>query len=180
MYGITGKSRDWFASYLHNRKQRVCCNGMLSECAIVDTGVPQGSVLGPFLFLLFVNDVSNFCTYGCVANLYADDTIIYTSGATIDEVKSKLQCCIDNISYWYRRNRLFINIKKSKTMVIGSKAKLKSLNLDDFMMCYDKTPLELVENAKYLGLYINSDLTWDTHINSICRSSFFPCHCLED
>ena len=115
---------------------------MLSECVDVDTGVPQGSVLGPFLFLLFVNDVSSFCTYGCIAKLYADDTIIYTSGTTTDEVKDKLQNCVDNISEWYKRNRLYINIKKSKTMVFGSKAKLKSLNLDEYVLCYDKTPLE--------------------------------------
>ena len=100
----------------------------------ISSGVPQGSVLGPFLFLLFINDIHNFAANGCWMNLFADDTIIYTSGDSIDEVQSKLQTCLDNICNWYSRNRLLINIEKSKVMIIGSNWKLKSLDLDDFVI----------------------------------------------
>ena len=141
MYGIIGKSHDWFASYLKDRQQAVRCNGRVSTFLNIESGVPQGSVLGPFLFLLFINDVYNFSTYGCVTDLYADDTIIYTSGSTINEVKTRLQCCLDSISHWYRSNRLHINIKKCKAMVIGTKSQLRSLNLDDFILTYEKTPM---------------------------------------
>ena len=169
MYGITGRSHEWFSSYLNNRRQAVNCNGVLSTFLNIESGVPQGSVLGPFLFLLFINDVANFSTYGCVTNLYADDTIIYTSGSTIEEVKSRLQSCLDSICNWYHSNRLHINIKKCKTMLIGTKSQLRSLNLDDFLLSYDSNPMEVVNNAKYLGLFISSDITWDAHVNYMCR-----------
>ena len=130
-------------------------------------------MLGPFLFLLFINDVCNFTTYGCVTNLYADDTIIYTAGNTVDEVRDRLQSCLNSISHWYYSNRLHININKCKTMVIGTKSQLRSLNLDDFRLSYDQTPMELVSNAKYLGLFINSDISWDVHVNHLCKQLYF-------
>ena len=95
--------------------------------------------------------MSQFTTDGCLTNLYADDSMIYASGDIIPEVKQKLQNCIQNISSWFKMNRLKINIDKTKVMLIGSKAQLKSLNVDDFILSYNDTPLELVENAKYLG-----------------------------
>ena len=90
--------------------------------------------------------------------LYADDSMIYASRDNIPEVKQKLQNCIKNISSWYKMNRLKINIFKTDVMLIGSKAQLKSLNVDDFILSYDDMPLELVENAKYLGMFINCDI----------------------
>ena len=83
LYGIKNVEFEWFKSYLHQRKQAVLCNGQLSSFVDISSGVPQGSVLGPFLFLLFINDISNFAANGCLINLFADDTIIYTSGDSI-------------------------------------------------------------------------------------------------
>ena len=139
----------------------------------ISSGVPQGSVLGPFLFLLFINDISNFAANGCLINLFADDTIIYTCGDSIDEVQNKLQTCLDNICNWYNRNRLVINIEKSKVMIIGSTWQLKSLDLDDFVINYNDTPLELVERAKYLGMFINSYISWDFHIQNLCKQMHY-------
>ena len=82
MYGITGNELNWFSTYLKNRKQIVYFQQDCSDFQEVYSGVPQGSVLGPLLFLLFINDVSNFTTEGCVLNMYADDGIIYTSAPT--------------------------------------------------------------------------------------------------
>ena len=106
-------------------------------------------------------------------NLFADDTIIYTSDDSIHEVQSKLQTCLDNICNWYNRNRLVINIEKSKVMIIGSIWQLKSLVLDDFVINYNDTPLELVERAKYLGMFINSDVSWDFHIQNLCKQMHY-------
>ena len=100
-------------------------------------------------------------------NLFADDIIVYTSGDSIEEVQNKLQTCLVNIYKLYSRNRLLINIDKSKVMIIGSIWQLKSLNLDDFVINYNDTPLELVERAKYLGMIINSDISWDCHIQNL-------------
>ena len=80
-----------------------------SDFQEVYSGVPQGSVLGPLLFLLFINDVSNFTTEGWVLNMYADDVIIYTSATTSDELQMKLQLCVDNVHQWYNMNRLTVS-----------------------------------------------------------------------
>ena len=111
---------------------------------------PQGSVLGPLLFLLFINDASNFTTEGCVLNMYADDVIIYTSAPTSDELQKKLQLCVDNVHHWYHMNRLTINKKKSAVMVIGGKVPLQSLNLDQFSINLDSNQTELVNKANTL------------------------------
>ena len=90
------------------------------------------------------------------------------------EVQQKLQQCVKYISPWYKINRFKINIDKTGAMLIGSKAQLKSLNVDDFILGYDDTPLELVENAKYLGMFINCDISWDFLIRRLCQSMY--CH----
>ena len=98
MYGIKNTELEWFSSYLSNRKQAALCHNELSSSVDITTGVPQGSVLGPFLFLLFINDISNFTTDDCVTNLFADDAMIYASGDSVNEVNLKLQNCLNNIS----------------------------------------------------------------------------------
>ena len=101
------------------------------------------SRLGPLLFILFINDVSNFTTEECVLNMYADDVIIYTSAATSDELQMELQLCVDNVHQWYNTNRLTVNKKKSAFMVIGSKAQLQSLHLHQFSVNLDSGKIEL-------------------------------------
>ena len=173
MYGIKHTALEWFSAYLDKRKQAVLCHNKLSSFVDITSGVPQGSVLGPFLFLLFINDISNFTTDGCATNLFADDAMIYASGDSVSEVQLKLQSCLLNVSKWYRENRLKINSDKSKVMLVGSKAQLKSLNVDDFILKYEGTPLELVENAKYLGMSINSDISWDFHVQRLCQNMYY-------
>ena len=170
MYGITGNELDWFSSYLKNRKQMVFFQEDSSDFQEVYSGVPQGSVLGPLLFLLFINDVANSTTEGCALNMYADDVIIYTSAETSDELQMKLQLCFDNVHQWYNMNRLTVNKKKSAVMVIGSKAQLQSLNLDQFSINLDSNKIEFVNKAKYLGLLVKDDLSWDDHILQLCKT----------
>ena len=98
MYGIKHMELEWFSSCLEKRKQAVFCHNKLLSLVDITTGVPQGSVLWPFLFLLLINDISNFTTDGCVTNLFADDAMIYASGDSVSEVQRKLQSCLSNIS----------------------------------------------------------------------------------
>ena len=168
MYGITSTELKWFPSYLSGRKQVVKFHQETSEFCDVTCGVPQGSVLGPILFLLLINDISNFTVEGCLLNMYADDVIIYTSVTSEDELECRLQVCIDNISNWYSMNKLCINKKKSNVMVIGSKWQLKSLNLDDFTISVDSHKLFLARHAKYLGPWARNDLRWDDHYVEKC------------
>ena len=101
--------------------------------------------------------------------------MIYASGDNILQVQQKLQQSVKNISSWYKFNRLKINIDKTfdKVMLIGSKSQLKSLNVDDFILISDNTPLELVENAKYLGMFINCDISWDFNVRRLCQSTYY-------
>ena len=178
MYGIKHQELKWFSSYLDRRKQAVLCHNELSSFVDVTCGVPQGSVLGPFLFLLFINDMSQFTTDVCLTNVYADGSMIYASGDNIPEVKQNLQnygsVLVSHVTIPYKMNRLKINIDKTKLMLIGSKAQLTSLNVDNFILNYDDTPLELVENAKYLGMFINCDISWDFHVRHLCQTTY--CH----
>ena len=88
---------------------------------------------------------------------------------TSDIVKLKCLRSATEISSWYRENRLKINSDKSKVMLVGSKAQLKSLNVDEFILNYD----ELVENAEYLGMTINSDISWDFHVQRLCQNMYY-------
>ena len=96
MYGVADNELHWFSIYLKNRQQMVGVffQQECSEFKEVYSGVPQVSELGPLLFSLFINDVSNLTTDGCVLNMYADDVNIYTSAATSDELQLKLQRCV--------------------------------------------------------------------------------------
>ena len=78
-----------------------------------------------------------------------------------------------NISSWFKINCLKINIDNAKAMVIGSKAQRKSLNVDDFILSSDDMPLELVDHAKYLGMFINCDKSWDFHVRRLCQSAYY-------
>ena len=179
MYGIADNELHWFSSYLKNRQQMVFSQQECSELKEVYSGVPQGSVLGHLLFLLFINDVSNFTTDGCVLNMYADDVIIYTSAAISDDLQLKLQRCVDDIDQWYFSNKLTINKKKSAVMIVGSKMQLQSLNLDRFSINLESNKIELVNRAKYLGLLVKDDLSWDEHILQLCKNMNYYLHVLR-
>ena len=173
MYGIKQQEFKWFSSYLDKRKHDVLCHNELSSFVDATCGVSQGSVLWPFLFLLFINDMSQFTTDRCLNDKYADDSMICAPGDNIPEVKQKWQNSIRNASSWYKMNRLKINIDKTKVMFIGSKAQLKSLNVHDFILSYDDTSLERVENAKYLDMFINCDIWWEFHVRRLCLTTYY-------
>ena len=118
MYGFTSTELNWFSNFIRGRQKLVKYHQETSEFSDITCGVPRGSVLRPILFLLVINDISNFAAEGCVLNMYADDVIIDISGTSKDELECRLQVCIDNISNWYSINKLCINEKKSHDMVI--------------------------------------------------------------
>ena len=110
-YGIRNKALDWFKSYLSDRTQAVFCHGKLSCLKEIKFGVPQGSILGPFLFLLFINDVSSFAANNCITNLFADDLINYASDKDPLRLQERLQNSVNGICKWYFNNRLRVNPK---------------------------------------------------------------------
>jgi hypothetical protein len=166
-YGILNQQHKWFTSYLNERSQVVVCNNKLSDKAEISIGVPQGSVLGPILFLLFSNDLPNSVHSGS-CNMFADDTILYVNAESEIDVENKLQKCVNEASKWFNENNLLLNAQKSNTMLIEPHT-CKN-NLHSFNIHIDGNILENVDTALYLGLLIDKKLTWSDQINRVSKT----------
>ena len=118
-HGVSDSSISWFKSYLTGRNQIVKFNNISSQTNTVQLGVPQGTVLGPILFLIYVNDLSAFVKDAFIT-MYADDSSIVATGNSVAEASSNLNMSLNKISQWFTRNRLLINASKSNVMVIGT------------------------------------------------------------
>ena len=166
-YGIVDEELQWFKSYLLDRQQFVYAHGVLSNEAVLNIGVPQGSVLGPTLFMLYVNDISQYVSLS-TCNLYADDTVIYCSGTDLSDLERKLQSSVLEVSKWYQANRLCLNSDKSNVLVVNS----SNRNCDDntLTILLDDQTLEQVDAADYLGVKIDEHLSWDAYVNKLCAS----------
>ena len=119
-YDIQGKEWQWFQSYLHGRCQYVELNGHKSTTMPLETGVPQGSILGPLLFLLYINDLPSATKLKCV--IFADDTNLLVSGNDLAEIVDTLNRELESVSDFFKANRLKLNAKKTKTVCFRKKA----------------------------------------------------------
>ena len=166
-YGLDAHTLSWITSYLTNRKQHVVVGGETSSDAAVLSGVPQGSVLGPLLFLAYIDDVpDSLLSDGSVLNLYADNMLLYKPVRSLEDFRH-LQSDIDRISDWVSCNHLTLNSSKCKTMIISRKRN----PAQPPQLILNGTPLEQVETFKYLGVLLSSELSWSTHIESICTKA---------
>ena len=163
-YGIRGISLDWFKSYLSNRKQCVILNGVTSSLKSITHGVPQGSILGPLLFILYINDIVN-CSDLLLFILFADDTNLFFSGNDIWKLKEIVNSELINVSNWFRANKLSLNTKKTKFILFGNKQIPDLVN--KFSVSIDGYLLEQVQHTKFLGVFIDAKLNWKTHIEYI-------------
>ena len=161
-YGITYISLNWFTSYLYHHQQIVSCNGMLSEKENVTIGVPQGTILGPILYLIFVNDIIDILDNLINCIMYADDSSLYCSGNDISEVRSNLQLRLNVASEWFHNNRLLINSLKSSSILLGTRQRVNNVNLDIYI---SNNVLKQCKESKLLGLVIDESLQWDRHID---------------
>ena len=166
-YGIDNNELSWFKSYLSNRTQAVVNNNNnMSSFSQVNTGIPQGSVLGPVLFLVMVNDLPMHVE-NC--NLYADNTMIEAVGKTIDEVVESLQIQNGQLCSWFRHNRLTVNASKSCSMIIGTRQRLKNISLSENIgITMNNEVILNKSNHVYLGLHIDNHLSFDIMIDHIC------------
>ena len=161
-YGIRGLSLQWFESYLNNRKQICKVNNSLSTFQNVSCGIPQGSNLGPLLFLIYINDLPNSLEITEPA-MFTDDTSLTATGETPAEIQNKLRREIQNVSSWLSANYLTLNEEKTEYMLIGSTKRLKQIKNDPIIKIKDHV-IRRVYNKKVLGLEIDDKLKWTKHV----------------
>ena len=140
--GIEVTELKWFQSYLSKRSQRVIINDVLSDPHDINAGVPQGSILGPILFLLFINDMPTILTH-CSIEMYADDTLLYTYGKDVEKIKHALNNDLKQLENWLRLNQMHVNVSKTKVMLLHSKTKQRILH--DFDVYLNDKKLEIVD-----------------------------------
>ena len=165
-FNVHDTSISWFKSYLGNRTQIVSFNGYCSEPLPISIGVPQGSILGPLMFLMFINDLP-LAVENSQIELFADDTTIYLSDKDTSVIERKLGDDMERVYTWLKTNRLIANVEKTKFQLIGSPHKIARVNtLINISM--GGLPLEHVSTAKMLGVHFDSTLNWEHHINALC------------
>jgi retron-type reverse transcriptase len=118
---LAGMEPDWFRSYLSNRKQTVCVNGVFSSQKTIQCGVPQGSILGPLCYLLYCNDMPS-CVK-CKMIMYADDTILIVSHKNLDQLSNILSDELSHCFHWLANNRLSMHKGKTEALIISTKRK---------------------------------------------------------
>ena len=160
--GITDKLLQWFKNYLQDRKQRVVINGQSSSWGSVLAGAPQGSVLGPLLFLIYINHITN-AVQSSEIRLFADDTILYLFVDNPVACAAALNNDLERIGNWALEWLVKFSAPKTKTMFI-SKKKKKNVNPPLVM---NRSLLEEVTTYKHLGVTFSNDLTWNNHIETI-------------
>ena len=163
--GVRSTEKLWFESYLENRHQRVKFNNSVSERMEVKLGVPQGSVLAPLLFLMYTNDIECILRHSKV-KLFADDTLLYISGKSLEEIIPKLNEDLENLYRWLNNRKLKANGSKTKYMIIRTRQ--RSIN-ENVILKLGESILEQVTEIKYLGIVIDKFLTFRSNGEMICK-----------
>ena len=173
-YGIRGTTNDLLKSYLTNRFQYTDCLGEKSEKLKVEYGVPQGSVLGPLLFLIYINDIIN-CSNQQLGEfvLFADDTNIFVSGKTLSEAYSKANILLRSLDRYMTTNKLHINMTKCCYMIFRPTQRLVDQPDADYKLTINNCEIKHVLFTKFLGITIDEKLSWEQHITELKRKLYY-------
>ena len=169
-YGIRGLPFELMRSYLTGRKQCVKCGEIFSDYLNVVCGIPQGSTLGPLLFILYINDLPFMVNLSTI--LFADDTCVTSSNSNISILVNDINQMLERLNKWFISNKLTVNYKKTNYMVfLGSrKQRFKGI-----IKMGDAT-LKKVSSAKYLGLTLDDNLNWNCHVTELCKNFSKACN----
>ena len=160
-YGLRDIELDWFRNYLTYRKQLVSLGKEISDPCLITSGVPQGSILGPLLFVLFVNDLP-IVLERCQILMYADDTVMYFAASNAQEISSTLTSELAKVNDWLVHNTLFIHQGRTECVLFGTGSRLANTNLS---LNIDGKELTRVAEYKYLGVILDESLSWNAHVN---------------
>ena len=161
-YGVVGIAQTLFKEYLTERFQYVQFNDSCSSKKKIKTGVPQGSILGPLLFLIYINDLPEISRHIKMV-MYADDTTLYCNLGDLSE--DIINTALTKVSEWLAANKLSLNVKKTKCMVFHTpqrKVTYPEIKINNIL-------IERVSEFNFLGITFNSNLKWHTHINYITK-----------
>ena len=165
VYGFFQSAINWFKSYLTNRHQKVMLNGDLLDPQTLYYGVPQGTILDPTLFLLFINDLA--INWRNNSGLYADDATLYTSAPNLSTIQQKLQADIDITLKWTEENAMAINHDKSSYMMMGTRQKLSRLNDCALNLRLGQHQIKRSTSECLLGIYIDPSLSWEIQVEEL-------------
>ena len=164
-YGITSTTHNWIRNFLKDRSQQVVLEGVTSETSEVTSGVPQGSVLGPLLFLLFVNDLPEYVSPNTKVRLFADDCMLYRDIKTEADA-TQLQEDLTSLERWEKDWLMDFNPKKCQVLHVSKKKKPITFRYT----IHDHT-LDSPDSAKYLGVHLAKDLSWNQHANAVAKKA---------
>lgn len=163
-YGIRGRAAELIKSFLKNRKQFVSLGDFKSTNMHNGFGTPQGSTLGPILFLLYMNDIFKLKLHGKII-LFADDAAIVYCSDNINTLNRMICEDLETLLNWFIANKLTLNLKKSKCMIFHPLQNKKKYTLNNTA---NGCQIEQVSKFEYLGIMLQENLHWDAHINTIC------------
>ena len=173
-FGFDGEALRWIRSFLTNRTQQVRFNGTLSEVAGLDCSVPQGSALGPLLFLLYTAGLFDIIEQrGLTAHSYADDTQIYISIPAVDApaAADRFVNCVEDVEQWMGINRLKMNVDKTQLIWIGTRQQLSKISINELRLLSAMVPFS--SKVTNLGVIVDGELRMEEHITERCKSCYF-------
>ena len=168
LYGIKGQALTLLRSYLTNRNQKCQVKNSFSPERLIKCGVPQGSILGPLFFLLYINDLPH-CLNKTKPRMFADDTNLTASVNSLTDLEAAANSDLENLRKWLIANRLSLNVAKTEFMLIGSKPMTKNISVSHPNVLIENKQIKRVNECKTLGVTIDKHLSWKSNTEKICK-----------